>query len=255
MLVSNKLIEMNSSNIGSNDQKEAVGYNLNKIATGSFTGEKSNTKVKNQGELNKEDFMMLLVAELQNQNPLEPKSNQEMGSSLAQFSQLDQLESMNQNIAKMARAKDPSNKLYSASLIGKNVKTESVNIHHEKGDLQDLSFSVNEMPDKAEIKIYDNSGNEVRNINLDNLNTGVNYYKWDGKSANGDYLPSGVYTYEVKASNIHGASIKVERGVSGLVSSVEYSDDKVALILNNGNKVKLEDVKYVNSSYKGASND
>jgi len=255
MLINNKLSEINSPNTLKNDQNEAIGYNLNKLATGSITGERSNLKAKNQGELNKDDFMMLLVAELQNQNPLEPKSNQEMGSSLAQFSQLDQLESMNQNIAKMAQSKDPSNKLYSASLIGKNVKTESVNIHHEKGNVEDLSFSVNEVADKAEIKIFDNSGNEVKSINLENLNSGLNYFKWDGRSNNGDYLPSGVYTYEVKASNIHGASLKVERGVSGLVNSVEYSDDKVALILENGNKVKLEDVKLVNSSYRGVNND
>jgi flagellar basal-body rod modification protein FlgD len=195
--------------------------------------------------------MKLLVAELQNQNPLEPKSNQEMGSSLAQFSQLDQLESMNNNIAKMAKADDPANKLYSASLIGKNVRTESVNINHEKGNVDELSFQIASPASKVDIKILDTTGTEIKNIELASQNSGLNNFKWDGRDSRGDYVQSGRYTYEIKATSEHGASLQVARGVSGLVESVEYSDDKVNLLLDNGNKIRLEDVKTVNSAYKG----
>jgi len=64
------------------------------------------------------DYMNLLVTQLQNQNPLEPMDNNEMASQLAQFSMLEQLESMNTNFAGVLAA---SERTYAASLIGKEV--------------------------------------------------------------------------------------------------------------------------------------
>ena len=64
------------------------------------------------------DYMKLLVAQLQNQNPLEPLDNNEMASQLAQFSQLEQLESMNSSFAKVLETVEHN---YAASLIGKEV--------------------------------------------------------------------------------------------------------------------------------------
>ena len=90
-----------------NGKNESLGKVLNKMTTGSELGEATTTKVKNNDELNKEDFMALLVAELQNQNPLEPMDNQEFGSHLAQFSQLEQLEAVNKNLSSMSRSDEP----------------------------------------------------------------------------------------------------------------------------------------------------
>ena len=64
------------------------------------------------------DYMKLLVAQLQNQNPLEPLSNNEMASQLAQFSQLEQLESMKTSFDKVLATTELS---YAASLLGKEV--------------------------------------------------------------------------------------------------------------------------------------
>lgn len=62
--------------------------------------------------------MKLLVTQLQNQDPLEPMSNDQMAAQLAQFSQLEQLESMNTNFAKVLENSEHS---YATSLIGKSV--------------------------------------------------------------------------------------------------------------------------------------
>lgn len=64
------------------------------------------------------DYMKVLITQLQNQNPLEPLDNNEMASQLAQFSQLQQLESMNSNFAKVLAI---TNRSYANSLIGKEV--------------------------------------------------------------------------------------------------------------------------------------
>ena len=64
------------------------------------------------------DYMKLLIAELQNQNPLEPLSNEQMASQLTQFSQLQQLESMSSSFAEILAS---NTRTYAHSLLGKEV--------------------------------------------------------------------------------------------------------------------------------------
>ena len=82
------------------------------------------------------DYLEVLIAQLQNQNPLEPMDNTEMASQLAQFSQLQQLESMNSNFAKVLAA---SENTYAGSLIGKEVTFFK---QTETGDLIEMSGTV-----------------------------------------------------------------------------------------------------------------
>ena len=71
------------------------------------------------------DYMKVLIAQLQHQNPLEPLNNNEMASQLAQFSQLQQLESLNSNFAEVLaitnRSYANSLRSYANSLIGQKV--------------------------------------------------------------------------------------------------------------------------------------
>ena len=64
------------------------------------------------------NYMKLLVAELQNQNPLEPLDNKEMAAQLAQFSQLEQIETMNSSFARVLTSVEQA---YASSLIGKKI--------------------------------------------------------------------------------------------------------------------------------------
>ena len=81
------------------------------------------------------DYMRLLIAQLQNQNPLEPLDNNEMASQLAQFSQLQQLETMNDSFAKVLTSTE---RTYAASLLGKEVsfltetETDATEIQNDK---------------------------------------------------------------------------------------------------------------------------
>jgi len=86
------------------------------------------------------DYMKLLITQLQNQDPLEPLSNNEMASQLAQFSQLQQLESMNSNFAEVLAI---TNRSYANSLIGKEITFLTRDIG--TGDLVQKEGIVNEV--------------------------------------------------------------------------------------------------------------
>ena len=85
------------------------------------------------------DYMKLLVTQLQNQNPLEPMDNNQMASQLAQFSQLQQLESMNSNFANVLSSTERN---YANSLIGKEISFATEN---ETGTMDVTSGVVEEV--------------------------------------------------------------------------------------------------------------
>ncbi len=77
------------------------------------------------GELGKDSFMTLLVEQLKNQDPLEPTANEQFVSELANFSSLEEMEELNENILGMIVLQQ-SNALLSqltesSNLIGKEV--------------------------------------------------------------------------------------------------------------------------------------
>lgn len=90
--------------------------------TSTFPGATANTE---KSDLGKDDFMELLVAQMQNQDPMDPQSNDQFIAQLANFSSLEQMQNMNDNLLTMAVLQD-NNALMSqlttgSSLIGKDV--------------------------------------------------------------------------------------------------------------------------------------
>ncbi|MEM1453107.1 MAG: flagellar hook capping FlgD N-terminal domain-containing protein [Planctomycetota bacterium] len=75
--------------------------------------------------LDKDAFTQLLVTQLQNQDPLSPQTNEELAAQLAQFSSLEQMELVNENLVGLARLQQGNalvDQLTSASaLVGQRV--------------------------------------------------------------------------------------------------------------------------------------
>jgi flagellar basal-body rod modification protein FlgD len=89
------------------------------------------------------DYMKLLVTQLQNQNPLEPMDNEQMAAQLAQFSELEQLESMNSRFTDVLQSVESA---YANSLIGKQVTFAVEN----ENNTESVSGIVEEIHNEAE---------------------------------------------------------------------------------------------------------
>lgn len=99
------------------------------------------------------DYMKLLIAQLQYQNPLEPLDNNQMASQLAQFSQLQQLESMNSSFAEVLVNTE---RTYACSLIGKEIQ---FNIETGTGEVEATSGVVERVYNDVEGEIVLSVGN------------------------------------------------------------------------------------------------
>jgi flagellar basal-body rod modification protein FlgD len=87
--------------------------------------ESATSPVTGSNDLGRDEFLKMLIAQLQNQDPLDPQDATEFTAQLAQFTSLDQLVSMRTAIEELARAQTSGQSLSAATLIGRRVLVES----------------------------------------------------------------------------------------------------------------------------------
>jgi flagellar basal-body rod modification protein FlgD len=86
---------------------------------------------------NQTDFMAILLAQLKNQNPLEPMSSNDMMTQMAQLNSLQELKSIQASMDQLAAANSAS---FAASLVGKYVKATLNDGTKIEGTVDSTSF-------------------------------------------------------------------------------------------------------------------
>ena len=92
-------------------------------ATDTSSSTKSSTTANAAKDL-QDQFLTLLVTQLQHQDPLDPMDSTNFTSQLAQFSSLEQLTSINDGIGALTAAQNSLQNAYLTNLIGKKVGYE-----------------------------------------------------------------------------------------------------------------------------------
>ena len=84
-------------------------------------------KTELPGQLGKDDFLKILVAQLSNQDPMQPMQDAEFIGQMAQFSSLEQMTNMNTSMNKFVDRQLQSSMTDYADLIGKSVQWQENN--------------------------------------------------------------------------------------------------------------------------------
>lgn len=95
--------------------------------TGTGTTQDTQAKRNVIPELDRDAFLQLLVLQLQNQDPLEPISNEDMLAQLAQFAALEQMNKLNESFDAMSGNIDQLNFISASQLLGKQVEGIDLN--------------------------------------------------------------------------------------------------------------------------------
>ncbi len=171
-------------------------------------------------DLGREDFLTLLVAQLEHQDPLNPLESTEFTSQLAQYSSLEQLFSVNQNLESINSDQQEASKLQSLDLIGKQIVAEGETLLLEQGETSMGSFNLDEVAE-CSVLITDADGYYVREISLDYLDPGLHDFEWDGRDDSGNMQESGSYNFEIIAVNEEGNILSVDKMITGKVTGVD----------------------------------
>ncbi len=153
-------------------------------------------------DLGREDFLRMLVAQLENQDPLNPQDGTEFTAQLAQFSSLEQLIAMRSSIDALTRAetdaRSTTETLAAAGLIGRQVLAES-DIFQVPADgrVPSLAVELAGPADRVSVKVVDPNDVEVTTLEIESPVAGRNEIEWDGLDGQGEALPAGLYRLEV----------------------------------------------------------
>ena len=150
--------------------------------------------------LGKDEFLNLLVAQLNNQNPLEPQGNGEFIAQLAQFSSLEGIQTLNDSVQSIMSSYQSSQALQASSLVGRKVIVPSEQAVVDTSESFKASLVLPVSSNNVYVNVYDQAGSLVSRVNLGEQAAGNVSFIWDGKNASGDVVPPGTYRFEAQAT-------------------------------------------------------
>ena len=196
-----------------------------------------------KGTLGKNDFLKLMIAQLQNQDPLNPMDNQAFVAQLAQFSNLEQLQQVNSGITSLSIGQAGANQQAATNLVGRDVTFKSDQVAWKQGDPGTaIAAQLAANADSVKAVITDANGRVVRTIPLGAHATGTLAATWDGLDDAGNVQPSGNYTIKFSAADAQKNAVTAVAQGSGHVAGVSFASGVAELVLGNGIHVALPNV-------------
>ena len=180
--------------------------------------------------LGKNDFLNLLVTQLQHQDPLNPAESTEFTAQLAQFSSLEQLNNINDNLKNMESFQTAVTNSQAVSFIGKEITAAGNTLQLNDGQAVECHFELAANASLAEISVYDAGGGFVKAFEAGPLSSGRQTAVWDGTDRNGNPVPPGNYRFEVQAVDADNQSVGVTPLISAVVTGVSLKDQTASLI-------------------------
>jgi flagellar basal-body rod modification protein FlgD len=144
-------------------------------------------------DLDREAFLKLLVAQIKNQNPLEPMEDVEFISQLTQFSNLEQVIKTNTKLDELSMASAAQLSSEAVNMVGRTVVVPGDRLTlPPEGDVE-IKIDVPTTIVGGELTIADDDGRMIRRIPLSPSNQGVGAAVWDGRDSDGNRMEAGTY--------------------------------------------------------------
>ncbi|MDR2450331.1 MAG: flagellar hook assembly protein FlgD [Candidatus Accumulibacter sp.] len=193
----------------SNTRASSIFATLN--GSGGSVGTTTSEDIQNR-------FLTLLIAQLENQDPLNPLENTEMTNQLAQMSTVQGIEQLNTTLDTLVTSLADTQAVQASALIGKTVLVPGGNLSLSDGEAYGGVYLASPA-DTVTIKVYDASGNLVQTQSLDATEAGSLLFSWDGSTASGGTASDGQYSFKVAAS-MESESVTADALQLGMVSAL-----------------------------------
>lgn len=180
--------------------------------------------------LGRNDFIKLLVTQLENQNPLDPPKDTEFVAQLATFSSLEQLMDLNKRIDAVAQGQAQLVNSQSLNLVGKAILAPGdgrIQLGEDGADR--IVYNAPDGTEDVKIDIFDQSGALVRTVD-GAAGPGRHSVSWDGHDDSGAQLENGTYAFRVRAIGNDGSEKLLPGMVKLTVDGIHIGEDGLSLI-------------------------
>jgi len=215
-----------------------------------------NKKQEETQELGQSQFLELMIAQLENQDPLSPQDNGEFIAQLAQFSTVEGIDRLNNEFNQFSNSMTSNQALQASSLVGKHVAINTDTSLLLNGSVVSGIVDVPQSVSDLTMGIYNDEGQLVSQIPLGESQAGELRFRWDGlhmevnerpitwQGQGSDFLPPGEYIFRAMGT-VNGTAEQFETALSANVNSVSLSGGQVTLNLAGIGNVSLQDVRQI----------
>ncbi|SCW76886.1 flagellar basal-body rod modification protein FlgD [Sphingobium faniae] len=161
----------------------------------------STIKATGKSEMGQMDFLRLLTAQMQTQDPFEPMDNSQMVAQMATITNSTGIAEMNATLKDLSAQLTGSRLGDAASWIGKSMLVESNIAAPDMAGQYIGQLTLGNDAENVSVDLVDGSGNVVKSIDLGAQSAGdVNFY-WDGKNDTGETVASGPLRIKVNGAS------------------------------------------------------
>lgn len=190
--------------------------------------------------VNQEQFLKLLIAQLQNQDPLNPIENQEFVAELATFSSLEQQQKQTDLLSQLVNANQSTSTSQALALIGTDVVTSDTGFRYEYGDEIEFDFLATQTG-TATVYLTSASGSTEAVDTIEINSRGQHTYVFKP----GENITEGNYTLSIVSSvDSSGNQNQYETFMRGGVEGVTFSNGE-AMLTVNGRAVPMNSVQAI----------
>lgn len=194
-----------------------------------------------QESMGREDFLKLLMAQLEQQDPMNPLENHEFVAQLATFSSLEQQVLANDRLEELALGQMSSSNAQLSGLMGESITARGDAVHLDGDTVPPIGLDLARPAATVTITVKDSTGSVVHQIERKNMTTGVHSIDWAGTAQNGSKLRAGDYKVEIEAKDEHGNGVTATTIVSGTVDSITFERGYPELLVG-GRRIKPADI-------------
>ena len=209
------------------------------------------TSAAQKASLDKDAFLKLLVAQLSNQDPLNPVQGTEYVTQLAQFTAVEQSLAQSQKLDMLSAQLGGIANNEALSLVGKQVTVKGSKIAFDGVTPTSANVSLANDAQKVTVTIYDANGKAVRTMELGKHAAGAMPINWNGLDDQGQKVPAGSYSYSVTATTQDGATVQVSQEVKGVVQKVSFEKGYPEMVLDSGATAPVSDLVSVGAAPPG----
>lgn len=198
-------------------------------AAGSSAGSEAKVE-RDKGQLGQEEFLKLMITQLENQDPFKPLESGEFLGQLAQFGTVSGISNLERAFAGLSESLVANQALQAAGLVGRNVLVRSDVAHLRDGESVDAALRLPQSSTAVQVQILAADGQLVRRIDLGAQDAGTVRFSWDGMTDDGERAAPGRYV--ISAQFRHGNEMQsAETLVTAPVDSVAFGPRGLTLRL------------------------
>jgi flagellar basal-body rod modification protein FlgD len=187
------------------------------------------SRSESQLAANFDTFLLLLTAQLKNQDPLEPMDTNEFTQQLVQFSQVEQQINSNKNLESLIALTKAGSAADAVSYLGKTLTLTDGTAALMNGEANWV-YALDNDAATATLTILDARGQVVHTTQAE-LGAGVHSFEWNGLGNGGVPLPPGPYKLLVIAKTSDGVSIGTRVASQGVISEVDLTANEPILMI------------------------